>query len=160
MIGRRSYAGFTLVELLVVVAILGVLAALLLPAVQAARENARRASCQNNLKQIGLAVLNFDSANGKLPVGASRCEGLGHSWWVDVAPFLEFGAIIAALDKKSPNHGSVLLHPSNGRIVDGLVISSLICPSSPLDPVAMVGNVKAMMPSYVGISGASPNNSD
>ena len=62
--------GFTLIELLVVIAIIAVLIALLLPAVQAAREAARRAQCVNNLKQLGLASANYESANGVLPTGA------------------------------------------------------------------------------------------
>jgi prepilin-type N-terminal cleavage/methylation domain-containing protein len=75
MFGHRSRnrrTGFTLVELLVVIAIIGTLVGLLLPAVQAARESARRSSCQNNLKQIGVALHNYHDATRGFPKG-NRC---------------------------------------------------------------------------------------
>ena len=78
----NSRKGFTLVELLVVIAIIGILVALLLPAVQAARESARRTQCTNQLRQLGLAVLNFESTHRYLPPGGPTCGQDQPSWWV------------------------------------------------------------------------------
>lgn len=95
---RRLPRGFTLVELLVVIAIIGILVALLLPAVQAAREAAKRTQCQNNLKNIALAVLNYESTKRELPPGSTfalkpdgslydQASGLG--WPVLILPYIE-----------------------------------------------------------------------
>lgn len=98
--GQRRI-GFTLVELLVVIAIIGILVGLLLPAVQAAREASRRLSCQNNLKQIGLATELFQNSFGSYPPARyqprpgdsqNACGGSEITWLVRILPFLEQGA--------------------------------------------------------------------
>ncbi|MDC0935800.1 DUF1559 domain-containing protein [Pirellulales bacterium] len=157
----RSEA-FTLVELLVVVTIIGVLVSLLLPAIQAAREAARNGQCKNNLKQVGLAMHNYESANGKLPMGAKCNESPGFprltygvSWWVEIAGQLEMPAVAAGFDKESPQSGLALYHRANGELVHQLEPQAMVCPSSSLEPIARVGVFAIAAPSYVGISGAT-----
>lgn len=147
--------GFSLVELLVVVAIIGVVAALLLPAIQSAREAARRSSCGNNLRQIALAALNHESARKTLPVGASSGTPFGPSWWVEMLPFLELATTYDKLDRKSANAGYPLGNAQNALAANGLVLPAAICPSSPIPPFHKVGLSQIMMPSYVGIAGAT-----
>lgn len=88
---RRNLAGFTLVELLVVIAIIGILVGLLLPAVQAAREAARRMSCGNNIRQIGIAMHNFESTYKKLPPAGIQLSGTMTSPNTELAQFQKVG---------------------------------------------------------------------
>ena len=97
--------GFTLVELLVVIAIIGILVGLLLPAVQAAREAARRMQCSNNLKQIGLALHNYHDANNKFPQGFTRFHSWG--WAVRILPYIEQSSLFNKLASDSGNWGPI-----------------------------------------------------
>ena len=101
--GQRSAArrGFTLVELLVVIAIIGVLVALLLPAVQSAREAARRTSCRNNLKQIGVALLSFHDSQGRFPPGRGGPPPKIFSTLAYLLPYVEEGSLQGQIDLAS-----------------------------------------------------------
>ena len=134
--------GFTLVELLVVIAIIGTLVGLLLPAVQAAREAARRSQCQNNMKQLGLGVLNFESASRKLP-SPGQCDSTGsssttyfiHSIATMILPYIEqtniynqfdtstvpfalYGATVNSTGNYTTASGGLLHKKSKGRAYD------------------------------------------
>lgn len=122
--------GFSLVELLVVIAIIGALVALLLPAVQAARESARRASCQNNLHQIGLALQSHHNDHGALPVGCVEWRPWRGTterqlaWSVYLLPYLEHQTLYDGLDLSKPFDD-----PANADAA-ATVLDEFICPSS------------------------------
>jgi prepilin-type N-terminal cleavage/methylation domain-containing protein/prepilin-type processing-associated H-X9-DG protein len=131
MTNRRASRGFTLIELLVVIAIIAVLIALLLPAVQAAREAARRAQCVNNLKQLGLACMNYESANLCFP---SQVGGLPTwfvnsdyrlSWILQVLPHFEQMPLYS-----SYNFAGVRSEYSyDNQTVIGTKLNTVVCPS-------------------------------
>jgi len=150
MMRRR---GFTLIELLVVISIIGVLIALLLPAVQAAREAARRAQCTNNLKQMGLALQNYHDAIGTFPMSyAARSRftdgagdtATGWGWGAMILPQLEQGPLFNAVNFSLPVEG-----PQNSTVVRS-ILTAYLCPSDPMPggPFAVsnaLGNVLATM---------------
>ena len=95
---RCTRAGFTLVELLVVIAIIGILVAFLLPAIQAARESARRSQCQNNLKQIGLAVQSHHDTRKQFPMGRNQFDQWAVSWAFFILPYMEETSVYNSWD--------------------------------------------------------------
>ncbi|MGC4003391.1 MAG: DUF1559 domain-containing protein [Pirellulales bacterium] len=118
------FAGFTLVELLVVIAIIGILVALLLPAIQAARESARRNSCQNNMKQIGLATHNYIDSYKKLPPGYTTTPTTSN-FFTYILPYMEETTAAKAYSfKKNWNDAA------NKKAID-TEISTYLCPSVP-----------------------------
>jgi|YNPMSStandDraft_1061717.scaffolds.fasta_scaffold02295_4 prepilin-type N-terminal cleavage/methylation domain-containing protein/prepilin-type processing-associated H-X9-DG protein len=127
MIGRAK-KGFTVVELLVVITIIGMLMALLLPAVQSARESGRRATCLNNQRQISLALLQYEQDHGQFPGYRVRIPNLSNpnarplsaSWVVPILPFLERNDIYKNWQKGTPT---------------AVYLKVLVCPSDPPDAI-------------------------
>ena len=171
----RHRRAFTLIELLVVIAIIGVLIALLLPAVQSAREAARRAQCANNLKQIGLALHNYEATHGSFPmtttaampgVGGACLNGLV-SWHARILPFLEQGTTadaanfdIGMADDCSDSflYFAATLKATHPNATAGrTVISTFLCPSDEYDITSVMGTSQMAPENYAGNIGWPPH---
>ncbi|WP_435007864.1 DUF1559 domain-containing protein [Tundrisphaera lichenicola] len=122
----RTRLGFTLIELLVVIALIGVLISLLLPAVQAAREAARRSQCTNHLKQIALALANYADVHGSFPIGSYSTQGWSTgSFFLTILPQLEAQPLYNIVNF------SVNYAESQNATIHDARLASLICPSDP-----------------------------
>lgn len=132
---RRRLRGFTLIELLVVIAIIAILIALLLPAVQQAREAARRSTCKNNLKQLGLAIHNYHDTHRCFPmstrnVGNNWGRNNGASWIVMVLPFMDQGPLYERF-----NFDRGMAEDNANYQLLQTPLPSLLCPSDPTTAV-------------------------
>jgi len=154
--------GFTLVELLVVIAIIGILVALLLPAIQAAREAARRTSCTNNLKNVGLGCLNHVSTKKYFPYSwfddNFNVDSYGKSWTVALLPYMEDQALVDLVDPDQPNN-----YVGNGHDhlqAQKTVLPFLICPSAGSQQLVTDGpggstTVQTAITNYLGCAGSN-----
>lgn len=147
---KRVRAAFTLVELLVTIAIMSVLVALLLPAIQAAREAARLSSCKNNLRQLGLGMLNYESARVALPPGyeyawAPEGNQRGYSWLMQLLPYIEQRALFEEFDDSRP-----VFDEANAS-ARGVHLPLLLCPTDDVSPTGFVemGDERYAMACYV-----------
>lgn len=138
---RPTSGGFTLVELLVVIAIIGILVSLLLPAVQAAREAARRMQCSNNLKQLGLAMHNFHTANGAFPNGQNyQIAIIPNSskdkacWFQEMLPYVEQQALYDEYKAHADGGGEVWWTPQRWTAIE-----TFMCPSDGANPKIVTG---------------------
>ncbi len=150
---RRRY-GFTLVELLVVIAIIGVLLAILLPALQASREAARRSGCANNLRQLGIGLLNHDSAHRKFPTSLTRNTVRRRSWAIQLLPFIEQKALYDGYDL------NLEWHELPNQPVVSQRLSIFECPSTSYDHVDNSTVLMQGATSYLtGVTDYSPTES-
>lgn len=168
--GRQSFGrcsrGFTLIELLVVIAIIGVLVGLLLAAVQRVREAASRIQCQNNLKQVGLALHNYHAVADAFPPGGmtTPAGGYGFSFWIHLLPMMEQDNLDKALDKSSPVTGWVSAGPGwagnlhNRTALYKKPLPILYCPSSSLPMFVLTDpehDAWVFSTTYAGVAGAT-----
>ncbi len=152
----RVRSAFTLVELLVVIAIIGVLVALLLPAVQAAREAARRSSCGNNLKQIGIAVHNYHDIHQTFPFGWSN---RGQGWSAAILPQIEQGPLYDTLQWAEGNNWDTDNTP-NERAA-GTLLKTYRCPSAAIPEHVNNQDIPLRVPAtYRGVASSTADSDD
>ena len=159
----QLYNGFTLVDLLVVIAIIGVLVALLLPAVQAARESARRVQCSNNLHQIGIGAQNYASVHNALPLGYGRTlehiennvNFVKHGLFADLLPYMEQANVFDQIDFDYYTAST----PYFDDVAKDVVVESYVCPSWPDSKVTFAADSGyeyqlGAVNTYTGVGGA------
>ncbi|MFT7630152.1 MAG: prepilin-type N-terminal cleavage/methylation domain-containing protein [Mariniblastus sp.] len=144
----NNHLGFTLVELLVVIAIIGILIGMLLPAVQSVRESARRTACMNNMRQLGLAVLNYEGSNKQFPPASTA----GHSWTGKILPFSDQTNVSDRYDTSIAWN-----HPDNQEAINSRV-PTFRCPSNPISQTFdEIGSGKtAALTDYAAITSVAP----
>ena len=147
---RTNRRGFTLIELLVVIAIIAILVALLLPAVQQAREAARRSTCKNQLKQIGVGLHNYHDVHDTLPPGGMLNAGNGLSWHVMILPFIDYTPLYESVNF-SLRDNVAADQAALDAVLGTQKIPVYLCPSS--NKILQNGSTTLYTTHYYGVMG-------